>query len=75
MDHEGPADLGRILAGNAPGSSPVCAETVLPGVDPSTLASNLASYDLAVAIALGSGTHLTEEPALACYTRGKGPKR
>ena len=75
LEHAGPANLERILGGVAPGSSPVCSETVMPGVDPSTLGSNLAAYDLAVATALGNGTHLTEEPALACYTRGNGPKR
>jgi hypothetical protein len=73
--HEGPADLARVLAGNAPGSSPVCAETVMPGVDPGTFASDLAAYDSAVASALAGGTHLEEEPALACYPRGNGPKR
>jgi hypothetical protein len=75
LEHDGPANLERILDGNSPGSSPVCAETVMPGVDPSTLAGNLAAYDLAVATALGDGAHLTEEPPLACYARGKGPRR
>jgi len=75
LEHAGPANLERILGGGAPGSSPVCAETGMPGVDPMTLASNLAAYDAAVSAALSNGTHLTEEPALACYTRGRGPKR
>jgi hypothetical protein len=75
LEHEGPADLARVLAGNAPGASPVCAEAVMPGVDPSTLASNLAVYDAAVGTALFEGTHLVEEPAIACYTSGVGPKR
>ena len=75
LEHDGPADLGRILAGAAPGASPVCAEAVMPGVDPSTLDANLDAYDDAVATALFEGTHLTEEPAIACSTRGGGPKR
>jgi len=75
LTHTGPANLARILDGNAPGASPICAETVMPGVDPSTLADNLAAYDEAVALALGEGAHLTEEPPIACSTRGRGPKR
>ncbi len=75
LEHDGPANLERILNGGAPGSSPVCAEAVMPGVDPATFASNLAAYDLAVALALGDGTHLTAEPPIACYTRGRGPRR
>src|SRR5262245_13583199 len=74
LEHDGPADLARILGGGAPGTLPVCAEAVMPGVDPSALAGNLAAYDLAVGTALGNGTHLTAEPPLACYTRGNGPK-
>ena len=75
LENAGPASLARILGGGAPGSSPVCAEAVMPGVDPGNLAANLAAYDLAVGTALGNGTHLTEEPALACYTRGGRPRR
>ena len=75
LQHPGPANLARILDGNAPGASPICAETVMPGVDPATLADDLAAYDAAVAQALGDGAHLTEEPAIACHTRGRGPRR
>lgn len=75
LEHEGPANLERIQGGNVPGSSPVCGKTVMPGVDPSTLDSNLAALDAATAAALFNGAHLSEEPALACYTRGNGPKR
>jgi hypothetical protein len=75
LTHDGPADLARVLAGNAPGASPVCAETVMLGVDPGTFASGLASYDTAVATALADGAHLEEEPALACYPSGGGPRR
>jgi hypothetical protein len=46
----------------------------MPGVDPSTLPSNLDAYFEAVGTALFNGTHLTEEPPLACYARGNGPK-
>jgi len=74
LEHGGPASLVRMLGGGAPGSSPVCAETVMPGVDPSTLPSNLDAYFEAVGTALFNGTHLTAEPPLACYARGNGPK-
>ena len=47
----------------------------MPGVDPATLDDDLAAYDAAVASALGDGAHLTEEPAIECYTRGRGPRR
>src|SRR5262245_4982104 len=75
LAHPGPADPARVLDGNAPGASPICAETVMPGVDPSNFAAGLALYDGAVASALGGGAHLTEEPPLACSTRGSRPRR
>ena len=75
LEHEGPADLARILGGGAPGSHAACAASLMPGVDPATFASNLALYDTAVATNLGNGAHATEEPPLACTTRGRGPKR
>jgi hypothetical protein len=75
LEHPGPANLARILDGAAPGAAPVCAEAVMPGVDPAALADNLAAFDLAVATSLGNGTHLTAEPAPACYTRGTRPRR
>lgn len=75
LEHDGPADLARILGGGAPGSAPACAESVMPGVDPGSLAANLAALDLAQGTALGNGAHLTQEPALACHTRGSRPRR
>lgn len=75
LTHPGPADLERILGGMAPGSSPVCNETVMPGVDPAALAADLDAYDLAVALALDNGKHLTEEPALVCNARASQPRR
>jgi hypothetical protein len=74
LEHEGPASLARILGGGVPGSSAVCAETLMPGVDPSSMASNLERYDEAIGTALFNGTHATAEPPLACYTRGNGPR-
>jgi triacylglycerol esterase/lipase EstA (alpha/beta hydrolase family) len=74
LEHDGPARIDRLLAGGAPGSSPVCGETLMPGVDPSTLASNVDALTEATATALFNGTHLTAEPLLACYSNGDGPK-
>ena len=73
LENEGPASLARLLQGGAPGSSPVCSETLMPGVDPATFADDLMMTEEAVALALANGTHLTEEPLPACYTSGNGP--
>ena len=73
LENEGPASLDRLLQGGAPGSSPVCAETFMPGVDPTTIDSDLMMLQETVNSALANGAHLTEEPAAACYTSGNGP--
>lgn len=73
--NDGPASLDRVLGGAAPGAAPVCAEAVMPGVDPAALDDDLALYDDFVAQALANGVHLVEEPLLACYSRGNGPAR
>ena len=74
LEHDGPANLARILDGGAPGSSPICAATLMPGVDPSSFEINQQRFEEAIGTALFNGAHTTEEPPLACYTRGNGPK-
>ena len=74
LEHKGPANVARILGGSAPGSSPICAETLMPGVDPASFDSNLARMEEAVGTALFNAAHVEAEPPLACYTRGNGPE-
>ena len=73
LEHDGPANLARLLDGGVPGSSPVCAEVFMPGVDPSTFIDDLARYFTASGNALASSRHVAAEPASACYSSGNGP--
>ena len=73
LEHQGPASLERLLDGGVPGSSPVCAETFMPGVNPLTYIDNLIRYFTASGNAIANSLHISAEPASACYSGGNGP--
>jgi triacylglycerol esterase/lipase EstA (alpha/beta hydrolase family) len=64
LDHPGPADPRRI-------PQSVCTEAVMPGVEPSTLATNLAGAWLQIMTALISDPRVDAEPALEPYTKAE----
>ena len=74
LQHDGPANLDRLLEGGIPGSQGLCAALFMPGIDPATFVDDLLAYGAASGSALANGAHLTEEPLLPCYANGKGPK-
>ena len=63
LDHPGPAKPSRI-------SSSVCNETLMPGVDPRTFATNLTDAYNQIFISLTTDPRVDAEPALKAYTRG-----
>lgn len=62
LTHTGPASAARI------GRS-VCLRALMPGVDPSRLAANLARLGTTVATQVALYPHVRAEPALAAYAR------
>lgn len=62
LTHAGPADPARLAAG-------VCAQPVMPYVDPVTLPVNAANLATTVATQVALYPHVPAEPALKNYTR------
>jgi pimeloyl-ACP methyl ester carboxylesterase len=60
MSHPGPADPSRI-------SSSVCTQVLMPGVNPVTFATDLASAAAVLSTTLATSPHVSAEPPLACY--------
>lgn len=60
LDHDGPADPGRVAAS-------VCLEPLMPGVDSLSFATDLAAALAVVAETLATYPHVTDEPPLRCY--------
>jgi putative serine esterase DUF676 len=60
MDHPGPADPSRI-------SPSVCAQPLMPGVNPLTFATDYGSALTVVGSTLATYPHVPGEPPLACY--------
>jgi pimeloyl-ACP methyl ester carboxylesterase len=60
MDHPGPADPSRI-------ASSVCTQLLMPGVNPVTFATDLASAAAVLSTTLATYPHVSAEPPLACY--------
>ena len=71
--HKGPANVGRLLHGRAPGSQTLCAEVYMPGVDPTTFDQDLEQTFSALGDAIFGAANVTREPRLPCYSRGHGP--
>jgi hypothetical protein len=66
MDHPGPADPSRISPG-------VCTQLFMPGVNPATVATDIASAGAVVATTLATYPHVDAEPPLACYVTAGCP--
>jgi pimeloyl-ACP methyl ester carboxylesterase len=64
ITHEGPADPARV-------DRSVCAQPLMPGVNPLTLPINEARYNAEVATTLATYPHVPAEPPLAAYARGR----
>jgi triacylglycerol esterase/lipase EstA (alpha/beta hydrolase family) len=62
LTHAGPAQASRI-------SSSVCSETVIPGLDPTSVATHFARLGAVAAAEVGLYPHVSAEPALAGYAR------
>jgi triacylglycerol esterase/lipase EstA (alpha/beta hydrolase family) len=60
LTHAGPAQATRI-------NTTVCAEALQPGVDPSTFASDDATYDAQIAETFATYPPVKSEPPLKCY--------
>jgi hypothetical protein len=60
MDHPGPADPSRI-------PSSVCTQVLMPGVNPLTFPTDLASAATVLSTTLATYPHVPSEPPLACY--------
>jgi hypothetical protein len=60
MDHPGPADPSRI-------PSSVCTQLFMPGVNPSTVATDIASAAAVLSTTLATYPYVSAEPPLACY--------
>jgi len=63
LDHPGPADVTRI-------APTACAQTLMPGVDPASFASDYADYLTFIAETQNNAATETAEPALRCYVPG-----
>jgi pimeloyl-ACP methyl ester carboxylesterase len=66
MTHAGPANPSRISSG-------VCSQLAMPGVNPLTLATDFASFSVAIGTTLATYPHVPAEPKLACYVTGSCP--
>jgi hypothetical protein len=66
FDNPGPAVESRI-----PGS--VCLSPLMPGVNPATVAADLADAALHLSTTLATFPHIPAEPELACYTTASCP--
>jgi pimeloyl-ACP methyl ester carboxylesterase len=60
LTHPGPADPARIPAS-------ACETPLMPGVDPSTFATDYANEGAFIATAVASSPEVSSEPPLACY--------
>lgn len=65
LDNDGPADVERIDDG-------VCGELTMSGVDPKTVATDLAHAGSVLATSIAATPRVADEPALRCYTRPAG---
>jgi hypothetical protein len=66
LDHDGPADAGRIGRG-------VCGRLFMPGVDAAAFAANYARYAATIGRAVLLGEQVRTEPPLRCYVTSTCP--
>jgi hypothetical protein len=66
MDHPGPADPSRV-------ASSVCTQVLMPGVNPVTFPTDLASAAAVLSTTLATYPHVPAEPPLACYVTASCP--
>jgi hypothetical protein len=66
MTHTGPADPSRISSG-------VCTQLFMPGVNPATVATDIASAAAVLSTTLATYPHVSAEPPLACYVTASCP--
>ncbi|MDX6617122.1 MAG: hypothetical protein QOD60_2213 [Solirubrobacterales bacterium] len=65
LTHPGPANPSRVAAG-------VCLQGLMPGVNPLTFATDLASAATVLATTIATYPHVSSEPPLACYVLATG---
>jgi hypothetical protein len=65
LTHPGPANPSRVAAG-------VCLQGLMPGVNPLTFATDLASAATVLATTIATYPHVSSEPPLACYVLAAG---
>jgi triacylglycerol esterase/lipase EstA (alpha/beta hydrolase family) len=66
LDHPGPADPSRI-------PSSVCTQPLMPGINPATYATDLASAAADLAFNTATAPQISAEPPLACYVTASCP--
>jgi hypothetical protein len=74
LDHPGPAQAERVLAGMEPGAAPLCRAERLPGLDARSVDVNGERYIRAVQAALVSAQAVDAEPPVACYAVTPSPQ-
>jgi pimeloyl-ACP methyl ester carboxylesterase len=75
LDHPGPADPARAAASDPGICTPLA---LMPGIDPATYPTDLASAAADLALNTATATQINAEPPLACYVTAscpQGPKR
>ena len=68
LDHPGPADPSRI-------PSSVCTQPLMPGINPATYATDLASAGADLAFNTATAPQIQAEPPLACYVTASCPHK
>jgi hypothetical protein len=68
LTHRGPAKPSRI-------DSAVCAQPLMPGIDPATYATNTAAAAAFLGSSIATYPHVDREPPLRCYVRLRCGKR
>ena len=66
LNHPGPADPSRI-------NPAVCLQVLMPGINPLTFATDLASAGLVLGESIALYPHVQAEPPLACYVTASCP--
>jgi hypothetical protein len=67
LDHPGPADPSRL------DPTSVCAQPLMPGVNPATFATDEASFLADLGETVGNYPHVPVEPPLKCYVTASNP--
>jgi pimeloyl-ACP methyl ester carboxylesterase len=66
LDHPGPADAARV-------PTSVCTQLLMPGVDPSTFATDYAATIADLGVNIAAGERVAAEPPLRCYVDASCP--